>query len=276
MKSLDLESSILPVDRALGVQWDTNEDTFGIKIKCREQGFTRRGVLRTVSSLYDPLGMVCPFVLEAKRIFQNKCKTGKCWDDQLEPENIQKWTKWMADLPQLQDFKIERCLIPENFGDVAEMQIHHFCDASQEAYGTVSYLRLVNNKGNVHCSFIMGKSRLAPIKPMTIPRLELSAAVLAVKVDSLIEQELKLQCKESIFWCDSMIVLQYIKNMTKRFQKKKKTSVANRVAIIHDGSQPTQWRYVDSNSNPADDASRGLQAKDMLTKKGCLQGPEFL
>ena len=89
---------------------------------------------------------------------------------------------------------------------------------------------------------------------MTILRRELSAAVVAIKMDSMLRRELKLNVQGSTFWTDSMLVLQYINNHTKRFQ----TFVANRVALIHDGSSPDQWRYVNTELNPADDASRGL------------------
>ena len=272
VKSLDLDSATLPVERALGVHWDTQEDTFGLKIKQKEVSYTRRGLLRIVSSIYDPLGFVCPYVLEAKKIFQDECKREKGWDDDLEPSNIQKWKHWLDDLPSMEEFKLDRCLVPKNFGKCVKVQLHHFSDASQDAYGTASYLRILNEEGNVHCSFLLGKSRLAPIKRMTIPRLELSAAVIAVKMDSLLHRELGLEIDESVFWTDSMIVLQYIKNTTKRFQ----TFVANRVAIIHDGSHPSQWRYVDTKSNPADDASRGLRASEILSNQRWKQGPDFL
>ena len=107
---------------------------------------------------------------------------------------------------------------------------------------------------------------------MTIPRLELLSAVIAVKMDSLLHRELKLEIKESVFWTDSMIVLHYIKSITKRFQ----TFVANRVAVVHDESEPSQWKYIESLSNPADDASRGLNAKEMLHNERWKLGPNFL
>ncbi|XP_068704024.1 uncharacterized protein [Montipora foliosa] len=111
---------------------------------------------------------------------------------------------------------------------------------------------MVDADGNIHYSFAIGKSRLAPLKAITIPCLELSAAVVSVKLNNLIWRELDLPIEESIFWSDSTSVIQLIQNQTKRFQ----TFVANHLSIIHDGSSPDQWRYVDSRSNPADDASR--------------------
>ena len=273
IKGLDLNQASLPIERALGVQWDTASDTFGIKIKHRVETCTRRGLLSVVSSVYDPLGFVCPFVLQAKKIFQSECRTGKGWDSELETGNMKHWLKWLEELPTLEQFKVQRCLFPQGFEiPLVKAQLHHFCDASQEAYGAVSYARLVNNEGNIYCCFLYAKSRLAPIKTMTIPRLELSAAVVAVKIDSMLRQEMRIPLLESVFWTDSTVVLQYIKNTGKRFH----TFVANRVSVIHDGSNASQWRYVDTKSNPADDASRGLDAEQMVSSERWKGGPSFL
>ena len=104
-------------------------------------------------------------------------------------------------------------------------------------YGAASYLRVEDNEGNVKCSFVMGKARLAPIKPLTIPRMELSAAVVATKLDRICRQELSIPIDQSKFWTDSTCVLRYIENQDKRFQ----TFVANRIAAIHSVSSPFQW-----------------------------------
>ncbi|XP_014676449.1 PREDICTED: uncharacterized protein LOC106816368 [Priapulus caudatus] len=272
IKTLDLDRGTLPIERALGLSWDTNNDSVGIKTNPKNVAHTKRGLLSVTSSIYDPLGLVCPFVLQAKKLFQSECKLIKGWDEELHVDNKNRWLRWLRELPELEKVTVDRCVLPESFGACTTMEIHHFCDASQEAYGVVSYLRAVNDRGRVHCSFLLGKSRLAPIKQMTIPRLELMAAVMAVRVSSTLEQELQLKIDRNVFWSDSMIVLQYVKSKTRRFH----TFVANRVAIIHDGSYPEQWRYVDTKSNPADDASRGLSAPELVQKGRWLQGPEFL
>ena len=106
----------------------------------------------------------------------------------------------------------------------------------------------------------MGKSRLSPLKLLTIPRLELSAAVVAARLDKSIRTETDIQVDESVFWTDSTYVLGYIRNETKRFH----TFVANRVATIQDVAAASQWRHVDSSQNPADDASREFSAEALL------------
>ncbi|XP_070548362.1 uncharacterized protein [Ptychodera flava] len=176
------------------------------------------------------------------------------------------------ELPELEKLKVPRCLIPEGFGVVTHRQLHHFGDALEDAYGVVSYLRIENAVKKVHCALVMAKSRLAPIHQITVPRLRLCAAVTAVRMDSLLRGKLRMSLEESVFWTDSTTILHYIWSKTKRFQ----TFVANRLAIIHDGSNPSQWRYVSSKDNPADDASRGLTAKTMLERRRWHEGPKFM
>ena len=118
----------------------------------------------------------------------------------------------------------------------------------------------------------MAKSRLAPIKSITIPRMELSAAVVATRLDSMIRQEIDLKINQSQFWTDSTCVLGYIKNDERRFQ----TFIANQIATICDVSVPAQWHYVDTKSNLADEASRRLSTKELIESKRWLYAPQFL
>ena len=177
-----------------------------------------------------------------------------------------------ADLPKLSKFSVERCLKPDGFGVITSSQLHHFADASEIGYGSVSCLRLVNGRNEAHCSFLCTKSRVGPLKMVTIPRLELSAAVTAVKQDRLLKRELEISVDaRSVFWTDSTAVLRYVKNETNRYH----TFVANSVAIIRYGSQPNQWCHVNGDNNPADDASRGLTAGIFLRQTRWLTGPAF-
>ena len=110
---------------------------------------------------------------------QDECRFGKGWDEPLSEENRQRWLRWLDDLPLLEDFHIKRCLLPEDV-EISRIEVHVFSDASQEAYGAVAYLRSVSSEGQIHCAFVIGKSRLAPMRVVTIPRLELMAAVLYI------------------------------------------------------------------------------------------------
>ena len=136
------------------------------------------------------------------------------------------------------------------------------------AYGAVSYLWLVNSQGNVHCCFVL----LAPLKPVTIPRMELSGIVLSTRLDRMFREELEYRIEESFFWTDSTCVLRYVENKGRRYQ----TFVANRVSAISEQSSPIQWKYVETNLNPTDDAWRGLTVDAIVGSNRWCMGPCFL
>ena len=184
VKDLDLHSDVLPIERALGVQWCMEPDTFQFRIVLQDKPLTRRGILSTVSSVYDPPGFLAPVILTGRQILQSLCREKSDWDDPV-PESLRhKWERWRSSLQHLEKLKIQRCYKPPTFGNVTSVQLHHFSDASDHGYGQCSYLRLTDDTGQVHCSFVMGKARVTPLKPVTIPRLELTAALLSVRVSA--------------------------------------------------------------------------------------------
>ena len=115
-------------------------------------------------------------------MLQEICKRGVSWDDAI-PENVcPKWEAWKANLIELQNITIPRCLLPQNMTkQVSAVELHHFCDASNSGYGSCSYLRVVD-ENQAHCTLVASKARVSPTKGMTIPRLELTAAVVAAKM----------------------------------------------------------------------------------------------
>ena len=141
-----------------------------------------------VSSVYDPLGVAAPFVLLAKRLLQvESSQIGMI----LFLRKV-RWERWMEDLPKLLQFSIDHCVKPAGFNFISSSQLHHFFDASETSFGSVSYLRLVNGQGAVHCSFLCAKSRVAPLKMITISRLEFSATTISVKQDKVLKRELEI------------------------------------------------------------------------------------
>ncbi|XP_071488838.1 uncharacterized protein [Diadema antillarum] len=157
-----------PMERTLGIMWNITADVFFFQITLKDRPTTRRGILSTVASLYDPLGLVSPVILNGKRILQEMCRRGVGWDDIL-PDNLKPaWEQWCRELPLLQELKIPRCHHPMNFGKPVNVQLHHFSDASMLGYGQCLYVRLVNQEGRVHCTLIFAKSRVAPIKVITV------------------------------------------------------------------------------------------------------------
>lgn len=242
VKDLDLSKEALQVERALGIKWDVQEDRLEYKTLIKEKPLTRRGLLRIVSSIYDPLGYLSPFILRAKLLMQKLATKKLGWDDPIPDVGLQLWQQWVKQLPEVENFKVPRCVVPAGYGAKTEHQLHHFADASEDAYGAVTYLVVRNSKGQVCSSLVFSKSRLAPVKKTTIPRLELMAATVAVKSDVLVRRELDLPLKDSVFWTDSMIVLAYIKNEDKRFH----TFIANRLSMIHSASDVKQWHHVNT------------------------------
>jgi len=269
---IDLLSDSLPIERALGVQWSIESDCFQFRITLSDKPLTRRGILSTINSVYDPLGFISPVILVGKQILQLLCADQLDWDSPISESLRARWECWRAELPKLASIEIDRSFKPDGFGQVVTTEVHHFSDASQCGYGQCSYLRLVDEHSNVHCSLIMGKSRVAPLKPVTIPRLELTAAVVSVKIGSLVERELDLQNVQSCYWTDSKVVLGYLNNEARRFH----IFVANRVQQIHERTNTSQWRYIETSENPADIASRGASAGDLAIGRNWFSGPKFL
>ena len=160
----DLRLDQLPIERAWGVRWDVESDTFDGKMSVKDKPPARRGILSVVSSVYDQLGFEAPFTLPAKTLLQDPCCQNLEWDDPISAEDLTRWRNKFDKLPRLESLNVKRCFKSNDFGKVSSTQLHHFADASQRAYGAVTYLRVTNPKGDVHCSLIIGKFRLPQLK----------------------------------------------------------------------------------------------------------------
>ena len=179
-------------------------------------------MLSMVSSIYDPLGLVSPFVLEGRQIIQTLCLNQLAWDDPVDEDIQQKWIDWKFSLKKLQEIKLDRCYKPKGFGKVVSCSLYYFSDASESSYegsyGEPTYLRLVNTDGKVHCSLVTAKSQVAPMKYTSMPRLELAAAVLSIKMSGLVKKELGFDDIAEYYWTNSQVVIGYLRNMQKRFK----------------------------------------------------------
>ena len=267
---LDVDDGSQPLERTLGLLWSLKSDGFQFSSELKETPNTRRGVLSSISSIYDPLGLLSPFILTGKAILQDICRSSASWDDPLRNDLSLRWKDWKASLSDLSQLSIPRCYKPINFGLIKKAEVHHFSDASTSGYGCASYLRLVNTSGKVHCTLLMSKARVAPLKPITIPRLELQGAVTASQLSQLISTELGMTITHT-FWTDSQVVLGYLTNTTKKFH----VYVTNRIQQVRDNSDPKSWNYVPTSINPADHASRGGTI-GMLIQSNWFTGPDFL
>ena len=163
IESLDREN----VERTLGVCWVTNSDEFTFRSNPNEAPMTKRGILKTVSSVFDPLGFVTPFILKAKILLQELWRLNCEWDEEVDTRISPFWQKWLDGAGNISSIRITRCYNAEQAG--SELQLHIFCDASESAYGVVAYLRFSHKGGGHTCSLVMSKSKLATIKTVTLP-----------------------------------------------------------------------------------------------------------
>ena len=233
-KDLDLQVDDLPIEPALGITWCVENDGLQFRIELQDRPVTRRGILSTVGSIYDPNGYLAPVTLKGKQILQQMCRDRLDWDDPVPHDLYAQWEKWRREIHNVENLQIQRCFKPESFGKVKSTELHYFSDASLEGYGLCSYIRLINEDDKVHCSFVVGKARVTPLKQVTIPRLELTAATISARMSKFVRNELSYQEIKKYFWTDSKIVLGYISNVAKRFH----TYVANRVQEIRDATDP--------------------------------------
>ena len=147
VKELDLASDELPCERALGITWFVDDDTIGFKISFKDKPSTRRGILATICSIYDPLGLASPFLLVGRLILQQLVKDQYQWDEEIPHDKQAAWERWKEDLLKLQ-VRVPRCFKPANFGEIVYFSLHTFCDASDVGYGIASYIRLEDTTGD--------------------------------------------------------------------------------------------------------------------------------
>ncbi|XP_026119086.1 uncharacterized protein LOC113098285 [Carassius auratus] len=271
IKDLQLFSNGLPILRSLGVSWNVATDTFVFHVSDDDKPFTRRGVLSTVNGLYDPLGFLAPVTIQGRLLLRELTKQGKSWDSPLPEDMEAEWRKWKNSLQDLKELQIPRVCTSIPLSDVQSKELCVFADASVKAIAAVGYLKVTDHHGHTDVNFLFGKSKLAPQPDITVPRLELCAAVLAVEIAELIVEEMDITFDHIWYYTDSKVVLGYICNQTRRFY----VYVNNRVQRILKSSSPAQWQYVPTELNPADHGSRSVPAA-FLGSTSWLTGPRFL
>ena len=265
----------LPQVKALGVAWNCQTDTFTFESRnLKKQVSDVASVLSILASIYDPLGIVAPFVLSGKQIFQEIWKKGKGWKNPVPESYVKLWNDWLDQLPIVAELEIPRWY---GFPSRAEKALHVFSDASTQGYGAVSYLVAKDCKP----AFVAAKTRVVPEKRRgNIPRLELQAVLVAIRLAKTILEELPDDNITRLFvWTDSSTVWWWLTNEDVRYD----TFIGNRVTEIHDVVEsfkiPTEWRFVPTKENPADLASRGADHGATVFKEQFefwIHGPEFL
>ncbi|XP_067309102.1 uncharacterized protein [Pseudorasbora parva] len=271
LKDLVLGVDPLPLQRSLGVSWNLQSDSFTFQVSKEVKPFTRRGILATVNSLYDPLGFAAPITIQVKALVRELSVDQCDWDMPLSEDREVQWRVWTDDLLHLETLSVLRPYVPVSLTSTVQKEVCVFSDASTMAIAAVAYLKIVEDNGQCHVGFIMGKSKLAPKPAHTVPRLELCAAVLAVELAELITSEMDIGLHSVKYYTDSKIVLGYINNPSRRFY----VYVANRVVRIRKSTNPEQWHHIATSQNPADNATRPVSVAE-LQNTNWLSGPAFL
>ncbi|XP_024879014.1 uncharacterized protein LOC112459228 [Temnothorax curvispinosus] len=262
----------LPSDdcSVLGLRWSPGSDDFALTVlKSDVVSPTKRSVLSRTARLFDPLGWLAPVIIKAKLLIQAAWLQRLDWDAPLAPPDAAAWTNLEEELPVLEQVRVPRWFGLD--GSENTVELHGFSDASERAYAAVVYLR-VTIAGKPYLSIVAAKTKVAPLKQVTLARLELSAACLLTKVAEHVRVVLRLESAPFFFWTDSMVTLGWIRGHPTRWT----TFVANRVAEIQRASPTIQWRHVPGGQNPADCASRGLSPRELLDHPLWWSGPDFL
>ena len=261
--------------KVLGLKWNHLNDEFLFEGLCIPDylHITKRLILGIMARLFDPLGFLNPFMVAIKCLFQKLWKLGLGWDDLIPQIYQNQFVLWVQDLEILKQWSIPRRYTKEVlWSEAKQFELHAFGDASELSYGACVYVRIQNKIGNWFCSLIISKSKIAPLKSLSLPRLELMGALLCARLLSFVKQSLKINNVVSHCWTDSTVTLSWIKGEPYQW----KTFVSNRVAEIQSLTTKEQWHHCSGEINPADMVTRGIRAKELIESTSWVNGPAFL
>ncbi|XP_011264271.2 uncharacterized protein LOC105256226 [Camponotus floridanus] len=256
--------------QVLGLCWKPVADNFQFTINLSSSPvMTKRSVLSTIARLFDPLGLISPVIIPAKIFIQELWTIKIDWDDSLPPHLSSKWIKFIDQLKTTSNLTFPRWL---NTQSKQPIEMHGFCDASQQAVSAVIYIRTSNDQGETISSLVCSKTKVAPLKRMTVPRLELTGAVLLTKLMSHVLRILELATSPVYMWTDSAVAYTWINNHPSRW----KDFVYNRVCFIQETVPQATWKFVPGTENPADCATRGLTPSQLSEHLMWWTGPQWL
>lgn len=258
------------VQKTLGVQWDSNSDTFTHQVKPWENSkVTKRKILSHIAQLYDPIGLLGPVIVQAKLLMQRLWQCEVTWDESVPADIFTSWINIRNQLGILEKIQFDRRVIIQ---DCKTIEIHGFSDASEKAYGACLYVRSVSSKNETLTALLCSKNRVAPLKTISLPKLELCAALLLARLLKATLFALDRQIDNVFLWSDSTITLQWIQTQPYLL----KTFVANRVAEIRNLTRVECWRHVPTYDNPADFLSRGQLPSEFMANQTWKTGPGWL
>ncbi|XP_029178457.1 uncharacterized protein LOC114946196 [Nylanderia fulva] len=257
--------------RILGISWSPSSDMFQFTVThIPSVSKTKRSILSYVAKLFDPMGWCTPVTIAAKIFMQQLWQLKLNWDDVLPTDVRQKWEALQASLADLHGLQLNRWI--QRGSDTVRCELHGFSDASTHAYAAAVYLRLTSLSGEISSHLLIGKSKVAPIKSLSIPRLELCAAGLLARLLEFVRTTLGLATSPCYCWTDSTVVLAWVTQQPAKW----KTFVANRVSEIQSRVPNAVWNHVPTDENPAHCASRGIAGSLLRTHPLWWCGPAWL
>ncbi|XP_058828585.1 uncharacterized protein LOC131688396 [Topomyia yanbarensis] len=260
--------------KVLGLFWDPSADMLSIANHPKssapaDKRVTKRVIYSEIAKFFDPLGLVSPVIVLAKLLAQRLWQLKSGWDDPVDEMTAQRWQELQTSLSHLHQIAIPRCV---TFGGVIAFELHGFSDSSTVAYGACVYLRSLFADGSVKLRLLTSKSKLAPLHDLSIPRKELCAALLLTRLLERVLPALDMTFREIVLWCDSTIVLAWIRKPLNQLE----LFVRNRIAVIQKHTSDYRWEYIRSLQNPADIVSRGQLPEVLKNSYLWWNGPEFL
>lgn len=230
-------------------------------------------MLKCLMSLFDPLGLLSIFVVHGKILLQEVWRSGAQWDEKVNDEIHIRWKNWTRLFEAVRILEIPRCYFPGATKErYRELQLHIFVDASESAYCAVAYFRTLNANESPECALVAAKTKVAPLKAQSIPRLELLAAVLGAHLSQFVEGNHALRITRKVFWSDSATVLSWLRADHRRY----KQFVACRIGELLTVTDVKNWRWVPSKQNPADIATKWGSGPDLSANSVWFNGPHFL
>lgn len=274
------EDGFPEAQKVLGLRWVVTTDELEVDLDSvlsllNSEGIqgTKRSILRIMARIFDPIGVLAPWTVRLKILFQNIWRRKLSWDENLPTDLQGTWTICRSELNELNDIAIPRYFK----SNAHSTQLHIFADASQFAFGAVAYARTYQSNENVSVQFICAKGRVAPLKSdnqseLTIPKLELTAALIATRLFVYLCDNLPIKFNDVFLWTDSQITLYWILGTEKRW----KPYVENRVKEIRALSDASSWRHCPGCENPADRLTRGISAISLKGSFFWMNGPSWL
>ncbi|XP_072159686.1 uncharacterized protein [Bemisia tabaci] len=255
----------------LGLQWQPSSDIFSFKVEKITPVYTKRGIASVVAQIFDPLGLISPIMLKGKQFLQQLWLLGIDWDEAVPLELQAQWKKYTEELIKISEIRIPRHVSLING---VKFDLVGFSDASKLGYSGNVYLRVESSSGEVKTSLLMAKTKVAPLKPMSIPRLELQGAALLTELLDAAHYICSMAhpIRKVFAYSDSTVVLSWLQTPPYRL----KVFVANRVTRILEVLTPQHWGHVKSEDNPSDLASRGCMPDRLADNSLWWHGPKWL